>query len=89
MLSLALLSPWVSLGSQGCTGAAPCSPSRIPSSGWSRKYLVGSACSGRKAGFSFLTSAGFSHLNPVLSTLGGKFSDSGRFWTHTQRLEIQ
>lgn len=50
---------------------------------------MSSACRGRKAGFSFWTYADFSHLNPVLSTLRGKFSDSGRFWTHTQRLEMQ
>lgn len=34
-------------------------------------------------------STDFSHLNPVLSTLGEKFHDNGRFWTHTERLEIQ
>lgn len=34
-------------------------------------------------------STDFSHLNPVLSTLREKFHDNGRFWTHTERLEIQ
>lgn len=86
VLSLALLSPW---GCAWVKSGMHCSCS--PLSKLSFQLRLEQEIPG---GFSLQgeedwISTDFRHLNPVLSPSGGKFSDNGRFWTHTLRLEIQ